>query len=131
MRRAGTLSLRERGQSVVEVALILPIFLMCVLGMIDLGRAVYAELVLTGAVREGCRAAIVQSNTNAVVVQTVIDAAVGLSLPSGNVTISGARTMGSTVTVLAVYTFVPVTPGMKQLAGNSIQLGARSAMVVD
>jgi len=46
-----------RGQSALELALILPILLMLVLGIAEFGRAWMTLNVLTGAVREGARIA--------------------------------------------------------------------------
>lgn len=125
--RAGS----QRGQSVVEMALLLPAFLLLVLGMLDLGRAVYTYNVLSNAVRDGSRVAIVDSNTNAAVIQAVQQSAVGVNLSAANVTISGARTPGSTVTVSALFVFQPVTPLIQGIVGTAIQLRASSAMVVD
>ena len=133
MRSIRTLSSSRHGQSVVEMALLLPVFILCTLGMVDLGRAVYAEIALTEAVREGCRDAIVSPtvNSNAQVIQSVQQAAVGITVLAGNVTISGSRTSGSTVTISASYTFVPITPLIQQFAGSSLQLRASSVMIVD
>ena len=121
----------QHGQSVVEMALLLPAFLLLVLGMLDLGRAVYTYNVLSNAVRDGCRVAIVDSNTNAAVIQAVRQSAVAVNLSPANVTISGARTPGSTVTVSALFVFQPVTPLIQGIVGTAIQLRAQSAMVVD
>lgn len=46
---------RERGQSVVEVALILPLLLMILVGMVEVGWAMRAHLTVTSASREGAR----------------------------------------------------------------------------
>ena len=46
---------RERGQSLVEAAVILPILLLLVAAVVDFGRAFDAYIVLTNAVREGAR----------------------------------------------------------------------------
>ena len=46
---------RERGQSLVEAAVILPILLLLVAAAVDFGRAFDAYIVLTNAVREGAR----------------------------------------------------------------------------
>jgi Flp pilus assembly protein TadG len=113
------------------MALLLPAFLLLVLGMLDLGRAVYTYNVLSNAVRDGCRVAIVDSNTNAAVIQAVRQSAVAVNLSPANVTISGARTPGSTVTVSALFVFQPVTPLIRGIVGTAIQLRAQSAMVVD
>jgi Flp pilus assembly protein TadG len=46
----------ERGAAVVEFALILPILVLFVFGIIEFGRAYSARIQLTAAVREGARA---------------------------------------------------------------------------
>ncbi len=50
---------RSRGQSLVEFAIILPVFILVLVGILDLGRAVYAYNTLNNAAREGSRLAIV------------------------------------------------------------------------
>ena len=49
----------HRGQALVEMALILPVFLLMVLGMIDLARAWNAKQVITDAAREAARRGVV------------------------------------------------------------------------
>lgn len=49
----------SRGQSLVEFALILPIFVLLLVGILDFGRAVFAFNTLNNAAREGGRVAIV------------------------------------------------------------------------
>ena len=48
---------RQDGQTLVEFALVLPIFLLVVFGVFDLGRAVYTNSVVSQAAREGARLA--------------------------------------------------------------------------
>lgn len=50
-----------RGQSLVEFALVLPIFLLLLFGLIDGGRLVYMHTVLSQAAREGARVASVEA----------------------------------------------------------------------
>ena len=45
----------ERGQSLVEMALVLPLLLALTVGLIDAGRAVYAYNAIARAAREGAR----------------------------------------------------------------------------
>ena len=52
-RRHGPPSIRSRGQSLVELALILPIFLLLIAGAVDLGRLFYAYVAITNASKEG------------------------------------------------------------------------------
>ncbi len=46
---------RNRGQGVVEFALILPLLLVVVFGVFDLGRIYFSTITLTSAAREGAR----------------------------------------------------------------------------
>ena len=47
----------QHGQSVVELALLLPLFLVVILGLIETGRMWWTQQGLTSAAREGLRAA--------------------------------------------------------------------------
>jgi len=49
---------RHSGQSMVEFAILAPIFFLLLLGTIDLGRAVYIYNAISDAAREGTRAAV-------------------------------------------------------------------------
>ena len=53
---------RRRGQSLVEFALVLPIFLLVLFGLIDVGRYVYMNTMLSQAAREGARVASVEAS---------------------------------------------------------------------
>ena len=63
---------REDGQSMVEFALILPIFLLILCGIIDFGWLFYNQLSLNNACREGARYAVVHTAENADT-QAIID----------------------------------------------------------
>jgi Flp pilus assembly protein TadG len=56
---------REAGQATVEFALVLPLLLLLVTGLFDLGRAVWQENTLAYAAREGTRYAMVHGSTSA------------------------------------------------------------------
>lgn len=65
MRRSlGGLPGSERGQGLVEFALTLPIFLLLMLGLFELGRAVWLYNTMSGMAREGARWGIVLSQYN-------------------------------------------------------------------
>lgn len=57
LRRRHAARTRTRGQSLVEFALVLPLFLVFVAACLDLGRVFYANISLNNAAREGAMAA--------------------------------------------------------------------------
>lgn len=62
MRRLlGRFHRRERGQALVEFGLVLPILLLLIFGLVDFGRAVYAQNALSEAARDGARWGSVQA----------------------------------------------------------------------
>ena len=92
----------QRGSSTVEFALLLPILLLVLLALVQVGVLARDSLLLTQASRAGAREAAVQPSTDAVE-HAVRDAAPGLAAErlSVNVAWSGAR--GSPVTVSVAY----------------------------
>ena len=55
----------ERGAAAVEFALILPLLILLIGGIIDFGRAYFTQIELTNAAREGARAAVVSTASTA------------------------------------------------------------------
>jgi Flp pilus assembly protein TadG len=99
----------DRGSVAVEFALLLPMLLLIVFGIVDFGRALNAQITLTQAAREGARlAALNQPN----VVSRTQAAAVGLSPVSVSVTSScpSGAGQGVNATVVTSYSFHFITP---------------------
>ena len=63
----------ERGAYLIELALLLPMFLMLIMGIFDIGIAMYAKSVLAGAVEQAARENTLETSANS---QTAIDALV-------------------------------------------------------
>jgi TadE-like protein len=83
----------QRSQALIEFALVSPVLLLLLFGIIDLGRAIFYYDTLNHAAREGARAAVRASNqmpTNADVLNTVsgqmLGAPVTAPCPQGPVT---------------------------------------------
>jgi Flp pilus assembly protein TadG len=55
MTRWKRMSKQERGSSLTELALILPVLALMVMGIVDLGRAFHDYVVITNASRVGAR----------------------------------------------------------------------------
>ncbi len=119
---------RQRGQALVEFSLVAIVFFMLVLGVIDVGRAVWNYNTLAQATREGTRYAIVHGanssqpsgpggayytppNTDTKVTQTVQQFGSGLNQSQLTVQAQwtdGNNQPGSHVKVTSNYTFQPV-----------------------
>ena len=125
----------ESGASAVEFALLLPVLMLILFGIIEFGMALYRQAILTNASREGARLGIVQSVpaiTNGQI-NTAID---NYLTPAGIVPGDVSRTIvagGVTgtpviVTLTLPYTFVSL-PGLT--SGSvvpTINLTARTEM---
>jgi Flp pilus assembly protein TadG len=125
MRRGpGGRASRDRGAAAVEFALLLPLLLFLVFGIIDFGRALNAQITLTQAAREGARlAALGESN----VVSGTQVAATGLSPVAVSVVTSCPVGAGAGVNakVTATYSFTFITPinAIAHLFGSSFGSG--------
>ncbi len=97
----------ERGAAAVEMAIILPLLLFVLFGIIDFGRMLNAQLTLTEAAREGARAAALGQDPYA----RVKSVAANLSGVGATVTTcpAGGSTSADAV-VTTTYTFTFVTP---------------------
>ncbi len=71
MKRITVARTRQRGQALVEFALVLPILLILFVGIIEFARAWNLHQVITDAAREGARRAVVANN----ITQAEVDSA--------------------------------------------------------
>ena len=119
--------IRERGSAAVEFALLLPILLLLLLALVQVGVIARDSLVLTQASRAGAREAAVQGTKDAVDA-AVRAAAVGLDPDRLSVvaTWSGAR--GAPVTVEVTYDAPVASLLSGWLFPESVSLRSRASM---
>lgn len=108
-------SLRDRGASAVEMALVLPLLVAIVFGIIDFGRMLNAEIQLSQASREGVRLAALAAGagySSADIASRVAQAAPNPGFGGSGATVSPSPVMCSTMsgptdaaTVNVAYTF--------------------------
>ncbi len=117
---------RTRGQGLVEFALILPIFLLMIFGILDIGRAIYAYNTVANSARTAARVALVNQDPEAVE-KAAVDEAVGLGLHwsaaapySDDVTFTTCSTEYCLATVTVSWDFEPATPLIGSLFNPSI-----------
>lgn len=86
---------RDRGQALVEFALVVPVFLIILLGIVEFARAWNVYEVLTDAGREGARRAVVDNptTTEGDVITAIQEAGTraGITIEDGDITITGFR----------------------------------------
>ncbi|MGZ8771085.1 MAG: TadE/TadG family type IV pilus assembly protein [Aeromicrobium sp.] len=64
---------RSRGQSLVEFAVVLPVFLLILSGIIDFGFLLYSRMTVINAAREGAHVVIAATDTPTVIEALVAD----------------------------------------------------------
>ena len=87
---------RREGQSLVEFAVVLPVFLLVLAGILDFGLGLYAQMTIINASREGARLGVVEPGNLTGIEDRVDSMATGLDQSKLNVTITCQRPSGST-----------------------------------
>lgn len=123
-----------RGAAAVEFALVLPLLLLVVGGVVDFGRALYTNVILTNAAREGARAAVVlQPYDGNLVAQRARAAAPGIN-PTDLTVVTPpgcSPTTNATVSVTSNFTWLVLKPALNLVgAGSSLPttLSAKAVM---
>jgi Flp pilus assembly protein TadG len=121
----------EQGQDAAEFALILPILFLILMGMFDMGRAVYYTSTLNSAAREGARYASVHPTDTAGIEAAVDYIAVGIAPDDLTITTTLAPGGAYDVVQVAVtYNMPIVTPLIGGFFGgdNEVTLGSQASM---
>ncbi len=134
---------RQRGQSLVEMAFVLPLFLVIVLAIVDFGLGIKSWISVTNSAREAARYGAVYCATGDAnesdVIQRAIDTAPTLGLVAADVTVTNC-TGGSSTESLVVdidYQYDMITPlaGMLSFLGggipDSVTLSASADMRIE
>ena len=119
---------RRRGAAIVEFALVAPVFLILITGVVELGRGIVVQQLLTNASREGARIGGYDTTTSTSTVTTAVNSYLT------NVGISGATTTVSpnppslasdgqsvSVTVSIPFTKVSYLPAPFYMGGTTLQ----------
>jgi Flp pilus assembly protein TadG len=104
---------REDGQSLVEFALVIPIFLLVLFAIVDFGMAFHAWITVTNSAREGGRLGSVHASS-AAIEQRVRDTADSLDQDNLSVNVTNADDQGGqpgeSVVVDVSYSYSLITP---------------------
>jgi len=109
----------QKGQSLVEFALVLPVFIILLFGIMEFGRLWEISNVLTSAAREGVRVAAVTAPDQALVVsaaQNVLNAA---QISNAVVQVAGPNASNE-VSVTIIFNYQPMSgviiPGLASMS---------------
>ena len=108
----------SRGQSLVEMALVLPIIIMLMLGLLDFGRAFYTLVALRDAADEGASYASIKPSDTAGIQQRAAEASTALvNVQVGDVSVIRPPTLavGQPITVTVDFSFELFTPFVQGL----------------
>jgi len=123
----------QKGQALVEFAIILPILLILVMGIFQFGMMLNTYLTIENASREGARAAIVGSS-NAEIQNLII--AISPVLDPLRLTVDitpneANRESGGTLTVKVTYNYKLTVPIINSIFNNVVVLDGQTSMRVE
>jgi len=116
----------RRGAAAVEFAIVLPVFVLLTFGMIEYGRMVMVQQVITNASREGARRAVLDGATSTEVTDAVTTYLTNAAISGGTTTMSPANpssaAAGDPVTVTVSIPFADVSwlPSPMYLGGKTL-----------
>jgi Flp pilus assembly protein TadG len=124
----------EKGQNLVEFAMVVPIFLILVFAIVDFGMGFHAWITVTNAAREGARIGAVGAD-QATIEARVEDTASSLTEDDLDITVVNAQgNPGESLTVQVDYEYELITPLSNLLGmfggsiGESVTFNATSEM---
>lgn len=128
-----TLIEREPGQALVEMALILPVLLILLMGIVQFGIIFSGQIAVASAAREGARIAAVGADDGkiAMVVQDALEGSVFLENINTEVLPAGVRVFGQRVTVQVEASTNIMVPFLNLLLGERYDYSSKSIMRVE
>jgi len=125
-----------RGQSLVELALLLPALLLLVVVTLDLGRGIYYYSVIYNAAREGARYGIIHPDDIPGIRDAAINLAIGIDLQEDDIDVlfNPPEPNAKTIQVTIEYPFELVTPLAVLVTScncNIIDLQTSSTMIIE
>ena len=102
----------QKGQSLVEISLAMPVLLLILVGILDLGRAYFTFISLADAAGEGAAYAAIYPTQTEKILNRTADASGGLVVLSTDmITIThGSLGFGQPITVTVEYDYDLITP---------------------
>lgn len=120
----------ERGQALVEMALVLPLFFLLLFGVVEMGRVGYAYITVNNAAREGGRIASF-GGTDLEINSSINNASVSLDPAKLTITITppqSLRLSGQEITVQVSYPVQLIIPIISNVMPNPVVVSASIIM---
>ncbi|MFS0775391.1 TadE family protein [Neobacillus sp. 3P2-tot-E-2] len=105
----------ERGQSLVEFALIVPVLIFLLIGIIDFGRVLHAYLTIDHAGREAARTASIGKD-EATIKSKAVSQGSSIGLTTGQVIVTTGSS-GTEATITITYPITFLTPIIGSVVG--------------
>jgi Flp pilus assembly protein TadG len=127
-----TSSRYSRGQSVVELAIALPLLVLLFAGIVDVGRSFQAYISVTNAVREGARYASFYPSSDTDIATRVQREVAGTNVTIGTITIQPSdpaqRLPGTTIRIEVQYSVNTILGSILRL--SPIRMRTAAQMIV-
>ena len=112
----------DRGSSAVEFALVAPLLLLFLSGLVDAGRAIWTYVGVQSAVQEASTYAAYAPNDDAGIAARAVTGVDWPTLTSGDISVWCPDAGGENVSVSVRYDLALITPVVSQWLGGTIRL---------
>jgi len=123
----------EKGQSLVEFAILLPVLLLLLMGILEFGLMLNSYLTINNSAREGARLGIVTGSN--IEIEELINN-ISPNLDTANLVVNimpleGSRQSGDTLTVEVIYNYQVVIPIISNILNHVVVLKAQTSMRIE
>jgi Flp pilus assembly protein TadG len=123
----------EKGQSLVEFSIILPLLLLLLMGIFEFGLMLNSYLTIHNSAREGARLGIVAGSDSEI---NELITNISPTLDTENIIVNitpseGSRESGGTLTVEVIYNYQVTIPIISNILNNVVVLKAQTSMRIE
>ena len=123
----------EKGQSLIEFAILLPLLLLLLMGILEFGLMLNAYLSINNSAREGARLGIVDGS-NLEISELITNLSTNLStedLVVNIIPLEGSRQSGDALTVEVIYNYQVIIPIISNILNDVVVLKAKTSMRIE
>ena len=123
----------EKGQSLIEFAIILPLLLLILMGILEFGIMLNSYLSINNSAREGARLGIV-NGSNLEIEQLITNISPNLNTENLTVNITpldANRKSGDTLSVEVIYNYQVTIPIISNILNDVVVLKAQTSMRIE